>query len=123
MSDQWTCNRRGARTACRGFNLRVMNDLTEEADLQDNTKLYSSDQFNLYRSNHFYRGSTVLSQTLFLFFYNITTKHLAFIAQCNTNKHFIVRLGKTVHKRICYDCLSNKKLQEWVLIHKGHTIT
>lgn len=75
-----------------------------------------------YRSNHFYRGSTVLSQMLLLLLF-FTTLHLAFIAQCNTNKHFIVCLGKTVHKRIRYDCLSNKKLQEWVLIHKGHTIT
>lgn len=34
---------RPPRTACRGFNLKVMNDLTEEADLHDNTKLYMTD--------------------------------------------------------------------------------
>lgn len=39
--------KKGVRLACRGFNLRVMNDLTGEADMHDNTKLYQLDQFNL----------------------------------------------------------------------------
>lgn len=110
MSNQWTCNRRGARTACRGFNLRVVNDLTEEADLHDNTKLYRPDQFNLLSLESLLQGVHCIKPDVVVgLFYNITTKHLAFIAQCYTNKHFIVCLGKTVHKRICYDCLSNKK--------------
>lgn len=69
MSNQWTCNTGGHVRRAGGFNLKVMNDLREEADLHDNTKLYMTDtDLICFHSNHLYRWSAALSQ--WFSFYN-----------------------------------------------------